>query len=388
LSQAPNFRAEIVGSITDVEAAQWDDCCNGNPFLKHAFLEALELSGSATAETGWRPYHIRLVNTSDNTFAGFMPCYLKSHSFGEYVFDHAWAHAFENAGGAYYPKLQSSVPFTPVTTPRLLVKNLADEKAKEALLHSVTSSVEKMGLSSAHLTFLPKAEASLAAQNGFLVRNDQQFHWKNENYQSFDDFLNALSSRKRKQIKKERRTALANNITIEQLRGTEITQDHWDQFYRFYQDTGTRKWGQPYLNREFFTRIHASMPDDILLFMCRRNDKYIAGAINFIGPDTLYGRYWGCIEDHPCLHFETCYYQAIDYAIAHGLNTVEAGAQGPHKLARGYTPVKTYSAHWISNPGFREAVARFLTVEREDVDAEVDYLSNRSPFKKVRRPSL
>ncbi len=372
----------MVSAITDIDAATWDACTSGNPFVKHAFLAALERSGSASTETGWQPYHIKLTRQSDGQCVGFLPCYLKGHSYGEYVFDHAWANAFEHAGGRYYPKLQSSVPFTPVTTPRLLTLGMDDFASKTALLQSVASAVEQLGVSSAHLTFLPKSEAELAAKLGFLVRTDQQFHWKNNSYESFDAFLNALSSRKRKQIKKERRTALANGITIEHLRGTDITEAHWDQFFAFYQDTGARKWGQPYLNRDFFTRIQKTMPDDILLFMCRRAGRYVAGALNFIGPDTLYGRYWGCLEDHPCLHFETCYYQAIDFAIKHGLSTVEAGAQGPHKLARGYTPVKTYSAHWIANQDFKAAIERFLKIERQDIDAEVNYLTTRTPFKK------
>jgi len=383
LSEAQPYSAEIVGSISDIDAVAWDACSEGNPFLKHAFLAALEQSGSATAETGWQPYHIKLFDNSSSGAqpVGYMPCYLKSHSYGEYVFDHAWAHAFENAGGNYYPKLQASIPFTPVTAPRLLTLPGATMATKEALLHSLTGAVQHLGISSAHLTFLSKEDAALAADAGLLVRTDQQFHWKNEGYENFDAFLAALSSRKRKQIKKERRTALENGIEVEHLRGADITEAHLDQFFDFYQDTSARKWGQAYLNRDFFARIHKNMPDDILLFMCRRDGRYVAGAINFLGPDTLYGRYWGCIEDHPCLHFETCYYQAIDYAIAHDLSTVEAGAQGPHKLARGYTPVKTYSAHWITNPGFRDAVARFLKVERQDIDAQVDYLATRTPFK-------
>jgi uncharacterized protein len=382
MSGAQPYCAEIVGSITKIPADQWDPCTFGNPFLKHAFLSALELSGCASAEAGWQPYHIQITNTADGSIAGFLPCYLKSHSYGEYVFDHAWAHAYEHAGGKYYPKLQSSVPFTPVTTPRLLTISPTSDSCKSALLNTLKAAVQQLAISTAHLTFLPEKEAQLATEAGYLVRTDQQFHWKNNGYRNFGAFLEALSSRKRKQIKKERSTALASGIIIEQLRGHEITPSHWDKFFAFYQDTSARKWGQPYLNRDFFARIHATMPDDILLFMCRRDGQYVAGALNFIGPDTLYGRYWGCTEDHPCLHFETCYYQAIDYAIAHGLSTVEAGAQGPHKLARGYTPVKTYSAHWIEEPGFRDAVDKFLHIERQDIDAEVEYLTSHTPFKK------
>lgn len=383
MSEAQPFSAEIVGSILDFNPGAWDACSEGNPFLKHAFLAALEQSGSATAETGWQPYHIKLQRTADKQVVGYLPCYLKSHSYGEYVFDHAWANAYERAGGHYYPKLQSSVPFTPVTTPRLLTLEKTDAAEKMALLHTITGAVQQLEVSSAHLTFLQEPEANLAAELGFLVRTDQQFHWQNNGYRTFDDFLLALSSRKRKQIKKERQTALADGIVIEHLRGSEITEAHWDRFFAFYQDTGARKWGQPYLNRDFFARIHAAMPDDIVLFMCRQGSEYVAGALNFLGPDTLYGRYWGCLADHPCLHFETCYYQAIDYAIENGLSTVEAGAQGPHKLSRGYVPVKTYSAHWVANQGFKEAIERFLKIERQDIDAEVEFLATRTPFKKA-----
>ena len=383
MSEAQPFSAEIIGSIAEIDAAEWDACTEGNPFLKHAFLLALEASGCASAETGWQPYHFRLMDHLTGSTLGFLPCYLKSHSFGEYVFDHAWAHAYENAGGAYYPKLQSSVPFTPVTCPRLLMKPDAGSAAKAGLLQAIIGATDQLGLSSAHMTFLKQADALQAEKLGYLLRTDQQFHWQNNGYKSFEEFLDALSSRKRKQIKKERRTALANDIQIEQLQGSEITEAHLDQFFIFYEDTGARKWGQPYLNREFFARIHKNMSENIVLFMCRRDGNYIAGAINFIGSDTLYGRYWGCTEEHPCLHFETCYYQAIEYAIEHRLKTVEAGAQGPHKIARGYSPVKTYSAHWIPNPQFREALERFLTVEGQDVDAEVEYLTARAPFKKA-----
>ena len=367
--------------MSEIDTAEWDSCTEGNPFLRHAFLLALETSGCVSAATGWQPYHFRLADQGGTTL-GFLPCYLKSHSFGEYVFDHAWANAFEHAGGAYYPKLQSSVPFTPVTCPRLLLKKDAAPAAKAGLLQAIVSATAQLGLSSAHMTFLEQADASLAESQGYLLRTDQQFHWHNEGYASFDEFLDALSSRKRKQIKKERRTALANDIQIEQFRGKDITEAHLDQFFIFYQDTGARKWGQPYLNRGFFEQIHQNMPENIVLFMCSRDGNYIAGAINFLGPETLYGRYWGCTEDLPCLHFETCYYQAIDYAIKYGLKTVEAGAQGPHKIARGYSPVKTYSAHWIPDPQFKVALERFLKVEGQDVDAEVDYLKARAPFKK------
>jgi len=382
LAEGLAYSVEFADSISKVSATAWDACTEGNPFVQHAFLNALEQSGCASAETGWQPYHILLRDPQGGSFVGFMPCYVKSHSFGEYVFDHAWAGAFERAGGSYYPKLQSSIPFTPVTTPRLLTTPTLADAVKPALLQSIQKLVEQAGLSSVHLTFLQSHEAKLAESYGYLIRADQQFHWQNHKYTNFNDFLAALSSRKRKQIKKERRTALESGIEIEQLSGTDITEKHWDHFFDFYQDTSARKWGQPYLNRSFFSLISASMPENILLFMCKRNGKYIGGALNFIGLDTLYGRYWGCLEEHPCLHFETCYYQAIDYAIANDLSFVEAGAQGPHKLARGYSPVKTYSAHWITDPAFRDAIARFLSAERQEIEADVAYLATQTPFKK------
>ncbi len=375
------LEAEVLTAISDIEANEWDACTNSNPFLKHAFFLALEQSGSASPETGWHPFHIKFTSTDTGETAGFMPLYLKSHSYGEYVFDHAWANAFERAGGQYYPKLQSSVPFTPVTSSRLLTAPNAPTQTVARLLEVAKSLTAQQHLSSLHMTFLPREEAKLAEQHGYLVRTDQQFHWQNHNYLSFDDFLDQLSSRKRKQIKKERRTALASGIKILILEGADIQPQHWDAFFEFYLDTGAKKWGQPYLNREFFDHIGTSMPQNIVLMLCEHNGRYVAGALNFKSEDTLYGRYWGCTEEYPCLHFETCYYQAIDYAIKHGLKTVEAGAQGPHKLARGYVPTLTYSAHWIENEGFREAVANFLNHERQNVDAEVDYLSSKAPFK-------
>ena len=381
MADSQSYSAQVFGSISEIGANEWDACTEGNPFVKHAFLHALEQSGCATADTGWQPYHIGIKSVGCDQYIAFMPCYLKSHSYGEYVFDHAWANAFERAGGRYYPKLQAATPFTPATTPKLLISPSTPIEAKEALLETLRRAVAGLGISSAHLTFLTKQEADIASKAGYLVRTDQQFHWENNDYKSFDDFLGALSSRKRKQIRKERRVATSTGIVIEQFRGTEIKETHWDAFFEFYQDTGARKWGQPYLNRDFFTRAGATMGENIVLFLCRNSEHYIAGALNFLGPDTLYGRYWGCLEDHPCLHFEACYYQAIDYAIEKGLKTVEAGAQGPHKIARGYVPIKTYSAHWIENEGFRTAVANFLTTERQNVEAEVNYLAGRTPFK-------
>ncbi len=314
---------------------------------------------------------------------GFMPLYAKRHSYGEYVFDHGWADAFERAGGAYYPKLQSSIPFSPVVSSKLLVaKGQNEPDVQKGLLQALKQLTDNMNISSAHLTFLPEIEAQIAAQQGYLLRQDQQFHWHNRDYKSFDDFLESLSSRKRKQVRKERQTAYSNGITIKRLKGTEISEEHIEAFYKFYLDTGNRKWGQPYLNKAFFYEITATMPDNILLIMCMREESYIAGALNIIGADTLYGRYWGCIENHPCLHFETCYYQAIEFAIENNLKTIEAGAQGEHKLARGYEPVHTISAHWISNQSFRTAVENYLEHETRSVEAEINYLSAHTPFKK------
>lgn len=381
MSEALAFKAECFNSISDIDAQEWNTCAGDNPFLSHAFLSALEQSGCATSETGWHPFHIRVSREDTDMPLGFMPLYLKGHSYGEYVFDHAWANAYERAGGKYYPKLQSSVPFTPVTGNRLLLAPNAPGETASALLRAARSVTSQHGFSSLHITFLPKDEADKAEQEGYLVRTDQQFHWKNQGYSDFNAFLDQLSSRKRKQIRKERRTALAPGIEIEILEGKDIKSKHWDAFFAFYLDTGAKKWGSPYLNRAFFDLISETMPDQIVLMLCVRNGNYIAGALNFKNKQSLYGRYWGCTEDHPCLHFETCYYQAIEYAIQHSLETVEAGAQGPHKLARGYVPAITYSAHWIENSGFRDAVARFLKVERHDVEAEVEYLAAKAPFK-------
>lgn len=377
-------------SLDDIKATEWNACAgHDDPFTSHAFLSALEKSGSVGGETGWIPYHMVIRESDgagDQLIRACMPLYVKSHSYGEYVFDHGWADAFVRAGGRYYPKLQCSVPFTPATGPRLLVHEgaLPDQipLLKTALLDGLKQITEKLGCSSAHITFMKEDDARLAEQQGFLLRHDQQFHWQNQNYRTFDDFLDALSSRKRKQVRKERRTVDQSDIDIVTLTGASITDEHWDAFYRFYIDTGARKWGHPYLTREFFAEIGNTMADKVVLFMCRRGSRNIAGALNFLSCDTIYGRQWGCIEDHPCLHFETCYYQAIDFAIKHGLSTVEAGAQGPHKLARGYVPVQTNSAHFIANPAFRDAVENFLVQERSGVAAEIDYLTTRTPFKK------
>ncbi len=382
----PIYQSQIITSLSEISKKDWNSCCfndntSHNPFLSYQFLNALETSGCATAETGWQAQHIILRKS--NVIVGVMPLYLKSHSHGEYVFDHAWANAYHTAGGHYYPKLQSSIPFTPVTGRKLMVcEGENDKQVSDHLLNTALSLAKNLGVSSLHVTFAESSEWQFMAEHGFLKRLDQQFHWLNEDYRSFDDFLSALSSRKRKNIRKERREAVADDIEIEVLTGDEITEDHWDHYFAFYLDTGNRKWGQPYLNRLFFSLLSKNMSDKIVLIMARRKGKYIAGALNLLSDDTIYGRYWGAIEDHRYLHFEVCYYQAIDYAIRHGLKKVEAGAQGEHKLARGYLPTSTYSAHWIRNPSFRTAVADYLVHERDAILQDQEFLTSLAPFKK------
>lgn len=353
-----------------------------NPFISHAFLESLESSGCAAIETGWAPRHLILKDSKD-TSLGAVPAYLKSHSQGEYVFDHGWADAFYRAGGDYYPKLQVSVPFTPATGRRFLIGSGIDKATcLQALAAGLVELCNRSSASSVHATFLTQSEWSGLGELNFLQRTDQQFHWENKGYETFDAFLSDLSSRKRKAIKKERQKAVsAEGIEVEWVTGSDLTEAHWDAFYDFYLDTGARKWGQPYLNRAFFTRINEKLADRTLIILAKRDNKYIAGALNFIGSQTLYGRHWGCIEDHPFLHFELCFYQAIDFAIENKLKRVEAGAQGAHKLARGYLPTTTYSAHWIAHEGLRNAVDRFLTHERVAVENENQALNDFSPFK-------
>ncbi|WP_342644276.1 GNAT family N-acetyltransferase [Rhodoligotrophos ferricapiens] len=376
----------VEGAIADIDAAAWDACANPpqrpyNPFVSHAFLKALEASGSVSAKTGWLPRHLVLRDASGG-IAGCMPCYIKGHSRGEYVFDHAWADAYERAGGRYYPKLQVSVPFTPATGPRLLVPEGPDSDARRRTLSAAAIElVRRAKLSSAHFTFLSESDRATLADMGLLLRSDQQFHWSNDGYGSFDEFLTALQSRKRKTLRKERQQALGCGVSIEWVTGTDLKEAHWDAFFAFYMDTGARKWGQPYLNRRFFSLVSEAMAKDILLVMCKRNGRYIAGALNFIGSETLYGRYWGAIEHLPFLHFETCYYQAIDFAIARGLKRVEAGAQGEHKLARGYLPHITWSAHYIADRHFARAVADYLDRERRHVDEMGQLLCEYSPFR-------
>ena len=387
------FRIRIVNSFNDIDKDAWsrlsgtaksgNDAHIYNPFVSHTYLWVLEAAGCATAETGWLGQHM-LLETSGGTMLGALPCYLKNHSQGEYVFDHGWADAFERAGGHYYPKLQSSIPFTPATGPRLLyLEAEGDHAVRSALAKGLTTLTDRLGVSSAHATFVPGDEISAFRDQGYLLRNDQQFHFRNNGYGAYDDFLGTLTSRKRKALKKERRIAVENDITIDWLTGSDLTESVWDTFFEFYMDTGSRKWGRPYLTRAFFSLISENMGQDVLLVMARRGQRYIAGALNFIGTDTLYGRHWGCIEDHPFLHFEICYHQAIDFAIAHGLRIVEAGAQGEHKLSRGYMPVTTHSAHYITHPGLRNAVADYLQHERQDVERIGELLRQHGPFRKA-----
>ncbi|TGV22238.1 GNAT family N-acetyltransferase [Mesorhizobium sp. M4B.F.Ca.ET.143.01.1.1] len=385
------FSIRVAFGIGAFTCDEWDgfagttrgDKENGyNPLVSFAFLSALEESGCAVRRTGWQGHHLRL-ETAQGRLLGAVPCYLKSHSQGEYVFDHGWSDAFERAGGRYYPKLQSAVPFTPVTGPRLLVSKGEDDGAvKAGLAAGLKMVTDRLGVSSAHVTFAPESDVATLEAAGFLHRTDQQFHFFNEGFSNYDDFLATLASRKRKAMKKERREALVDGITIDWLTGKDLTEKAWDDFFAFYMDTGSRKWGRPYLNRQFFSLIGERMADDILLVMARRNGRYIAGAINFIGSDALYGRNWGCIEDHPFLHFEVCYHQAIDFAIERGLKVVEAGAQGEHKLARGYRPVTMHSAHYIAHPGLRNAVADYLRRERREVERMGEYLEEHTPFRK------
>jgi predicted N-acyltransferase len=415
-----HVRIRVLPAIADLAASDWDACANPaelapgarsstkstafaqalqancehipgdssdatatpyNPFISHAFLSALEASGSAAAKTGWMPQH--LVAEQSGSVVGSVPCYLKSHSRGEYVFDRGWADAYERAGGSYYPKLQVSVPFTPATGRRLLVRaGLAAAEVRGALAQGLVELCHLRRASSVHVTFMPESEWNLAAQRGYLQRTDQQFHWDNAGYVDFEAFLGALAARKRKVIRRERREALMNGIDIVRLTGSDLTEAAWDAFFGFYMETGSRKWGRPYLTRKFFSLIGETMADRVLLVMARRAGRYVAGAINFIGSDILFGRHWGAIEHHPFLHFEVCYYQAIEFAIDRKLKRVEAGAQGEHKLARGYLPQTTYSAHYIADPALRRAIADYLARERAYVEAAGHELGEMSPFRR------
>ena len=378
---SPPLIARIAEGVSAIPAAQWNACAGAdNPFLAHAFLTILEESGSVGPGTGWQPAPI-IIDGVDGAPAAIAPAYLKGHSQGEYVFDHGWADAWHRAGGRYYPKLQLAVPFTPVPGPRLLIRPDAGDRRAGELIAAIESVAVQNGLSSAHATFVAPGQLPVFERAGWLTRAGVQFHWHNRGYGDFDAFLGDLASRKRKAIRKERAAAL-DGLRVEHLTGGEITEAHWDAFWDFYQDTGARKWGQPYLTRSFFSLLGERMGDRVLLMFAMRGDRPIAGALNLIGADTLYGRYWGCVEDVPFLHFELCYYQAIDAAIARGLATVEAGAQGEHKLARGYVPVTTWSAHYLPDPSFRRAVDDFLVRERAAVAVEQEYLGELTPFRK------
>jgi len=391
----------VVSSMAEIDRAQWDACANPgwsdgtsngagqppgdhpayNPFLAWDFLQSLEESGSVSSRTGWTPRHLALEGADGP--AGFLPCYLKSHSQGEYVFDWGWADAYERAGGQYYPKLQVSVPFTPATGRRLLTTpGPGAEERRRLLALGLVELCRRLGASSAHITFMPEEDLPLLGELGFLERRDQQFHWTDEGYGDFEGFLGALASRKRKAVRKERRDALQNGISVEWITGGDLTEAHWDAFFRFYMDTGSRKWGRPYLNRRFFSLLGERMADRVLLVMVRRAGRWVAGALNLIGSETLYGRYWGAVEEHPFLHFEVCYYQAIEFALSRGLKRVEAGAQGSHKLARGYLPRFTYSGHYIADPSFRRAVASYLDQERRQVAYQNEALAEHAPFRR------
>src|SRR5215475_636204 len=394
------LRIRTVPSIAAVAATGWDACANPapggggdaptpssvqedacHPLISHAFLHALETSGSATARAGWRPQHL-VAETTSGTLLGAVPCYLKSHSRGEYVFDQGWADAYERVGGRYYPKLQVAIPFAPVTGRRLLVRpGPAAGEIRRALAGALIELCGLLEASSAHVTFATETEWRLLGDEGFLQRTDQQFHWHNAGYGCFEDFLSALAARKRKAIRRERRDALAAGIEVQWLTGADLTEAVWDAFFAFYMDTGSRKWGRPYLTRKFYSLVGQAMANETVLIMARREGHFIAGAINFVGDDTLFGRHWGAIEHHPFLHFEICYYQAIEYAIAHRLQHVEAGAQGEHKLARGYLPKTTYSAHYVADPALRRAIADYLERERAYVEAAGHELTEASPFR-------
>ena len=373
----------ICTEIVTIDAAEWDAIAGKkNPFVSHAFLTALEIGGAVGGNSGWSAMHL-LLRSEDGQLLGAMPHYLKHHSYGEYIFDHSWANAFERAGGTYYPKLLGAVPFTPASGPRLLVRD-GRRDYKAALAKGALRLMKEYQLSSAHINFLPEQDAKLLAKNGWLHRTGIQYHWYNQDFANFDAFLGSLSSRKRKNIRKERASIAASGITLLPLPGDTITKDHIDAFYRFYMSTIDRKWGGAYLTHEVFNQLHLTMADKMLLIMAKYNGQIIGGALNFIGEDALYGRNWGADLDIPYLHFEACYYQAIEFAIKHGLQRVEAGAQGFHKVQRGYLPVTTHSVHYIAHDGFREAVSRFLNSEKQGIEAEKNQISLNSPFKSRR----
>ena len=373
---------KVHASIAEIPAAAWDACAGEkNPSVSHAFLNALEESGSTTPRTGWTPQHLTLAGPG-SCIVGVVPLYAKTHSYGEYIFDYGWADAFERAGGRYYPKLLSASPFTPVPGPRLMVHAGAPPETRAHLIAAMIELAKRRRISSLHVNFPESTDLEALTEAGFLQRMGQQFHWTNDSFRDFDDFLAALNSRKRKAVKKERREALAPGLEIDVLTGADLKPRHWDAFYEFYLATSDRKWGSAYLNRRFFALIGERMAEKIVLIMARHGANYVAGAFNLLGTETIYGRNWGSYGDYKFLHFECCYYQAIEFAITHGLKRVEAGAQGPHKLQRGYLPVPTYSAHWIHDSGFRRAVAQFLAREREMVAQKIEHLAdNYSPFR-------
>ena len=376
----------VENSIENIGKKNWNNCANHeassyNPFVSYEFLNALEKSNSVNGDSGWYTSFF-VTKDKDDKIIGCTPAYLKNNSSGEYVFDYSWAEAYQRVGRSYYPKLQISIPFTPVSTPKLLTKDQNDIDTKVFMLQAIEDFCSEHAISSAHLTFLNEKELNTLQNKKWLIRTDQQFHWFNDNYNDFNDFLSDLSSRKRKNIKKERDEANKNGLVIETLNHKEIQEFHWDEFYKFYIDTSMRKWGQPYLNRDFFSLIGQTLSENILLIMVKNNNKYIAGALNFIGGDTIYGRNWGCIEDHKNLHFEVCYYRAIDFAINNKLKKVEAGAQGAHKISRGYQPSKTFSAHWIKDIDFFEAISNYLKDERVYIQENIEKLNEYIPFKK------
>jgi len=371
----------VMPGIGAIDAAAWNACAGEqNPFLSHAFLKALEDSGSCRAATGWQPQHLAL-EAPDGRVIGTVPLYLKNHSYGEYVFDHAWANAYERAGGSYYPKLQAAVPFTPVTGPRLLLHPNAPEGAAQALIAAMEQLALRHHVSSIHVTFPTESDWNTLGQADWLQRVGQQYHWENRGYGSFDDFLGDLNSRKRKSIRKERREVAETGVKIHTLTGDDLRQEHWDVFYKFYMDTSDRKWGSAYLTRKFFRLLGETMADRVVLILVEDDGEWVAGALNLLGSDTLYGRNWGCVATYKHLHFETCYYRAIDFAIERGLSRVEAGAQGQHKIQRGYLPTPTYSAHWIRDAGFRAAIDDYLKRERIAVAHDINALMQESPFR-------
>jgi len=389
MDDAAPIEVSLHQSLHEVPQREWDACAlaegprPADPFTTHRFLLALEDSGSVGRGTGWQPLYMTV--REQGRIIGCAPLYAKSHSQGEYIFDFNWAHAYEQAGGRYYPKFQIAVPFTPATGRRFLVREGCDAQALPALVQGAVQMAAQHEVSSLHVTFCTEAEALAGESMGLLRRTTQQFHWENKRFASFDAFLASLTSRKRKTIRKERREARAFGGTIRRLTGEEIKPEHWDAFWMFYQDTGARKWGTPYLTRQFFDILHEKMHDDVILVLAERDGRPVAGALNFIGQEALFGRYWGCTEHHPFLHFELCYYQAIEAAIALGLPRVEAGAQGEHKLARGYLPAPCHSLHWMADKGFSDAVARYLAAERDAVDEEIEILTGYGPFRNATR---